>query len=69
MKSSSAYTNAVRVKAEATLLKVEFPGRIAVNQLPLHAATGCPSVSFNPITYTSIAKCLKPPISGLPCQN
>jgi hypothetical protein len=68
MKSSSAYTNFVRVKAEATLLKVEFPGRIAVNQLPLHAATGCPSVLFNPIKYTSITKCLKPRVGGLQCS-
>jgi hypothetical protein len=69
MKTSSAYTNAVRVKAEATLLKVQFPGKIAVNQLPLHAATGCPPVLFNPITYKSIAKCLKPAVSGLPCRD
>lgn len=69
MKSASAYTNFVRVKAEATLLKVEFPGKIAVNQLPLHSATGCPPVLFNPITYKSIAKCLKPPTSGLPCHD
>jgi hypothetical protein len=68
MKSSSAYTNFVRVKAEATLLKVEFPGRIAVNQLPLHAATGCPSVLFNSIKYTSITKCLKPRVGGLQCS-
>jgi hypothetical protein len=69
MKSSSAYTNFIRVKAEATLLKVEFPGKIAVNQLPLHSATGCPSVLFAPITYTSIAKCIKPPVGGIPCRN
>jgi hypothetical protein len=69
MKSASAYTNAVRVKAEATLLKVQFPGRIAVNNLPLHAATGCPSVLFNQIRYTSIAKCLKQPVGGIPCRN
>lgn len=69
MKSSAAYTNFVRVKAEATLLKVEFPGRIAVNRNPIQAATGCPSVLFNPITYTSIAKCLKPRVGGVQCQN
>ena len=69
MKSSAAYTNGVRVKAEATLLKVQFPGKIAVNQLPLHAATGCPPVLFNRIRYTSIAKCLKPPTGNIPCQG
>jgi len=69
MKTASAYTNFVRVKAEATLLKVDFPGKIAVNQLPLHAATGCPSVLFTPVVYTSIAKCLKSHIGGLPCRN
>ena len=69
MKSSSAYTNFIRVKAEATLLKVDFPGKIAVNQLPLHSATGCPSVLFAPITYTSIAKCIKPRIGGIICRN
>lgn len=68
MKTASAYTNFVRVKAEATLLKVEFPGKIAVNQLPLHAATGCPRVLFNPIKYISIEKCFKQPVSGLPCS-
>jgi hypothetical protein len=69
MKSASAYTNFVRVKAEATLLKVEFPGKIAVNQLPLHAATGCPRVLFNPIKYTLIAKCLKPATGGVMCKD
>jgi hypothetical protein len=69
MKSSAAYTNSVRVKAEATLLKVEFPGRIAVNRNPIQAATGCPPVLFDQITYTSIVKCLKPRVGGLQCQN
>ena len=59
MKSSSAYTNYVRVKTEATLLKVEFPGRVARNVFPLQAATACPQVLFGNITYTSIAKCFK----------
>ena len=68
MKSSSAYTNYVRVKTEATLLKVEFPGNVARNIYPLQAATACPSVIFTPITYTNISKCFKQ-TGNVPCTK
>ena len=68
MKSSSAYTNYVRVKTEATLLKVEFPGNVARNVFPLQAATACPQVLFGNITYTNIAKCFKQ-LGNVPCTK
>ena len=60
MKSASAYTNLRRVKAEATNLKVQYPGRVAHNFAPLQGATGCPLKSYTVLDYTTIGRCLNP---------
>jgi hypothetical protein len=60
MKTSSAYTNLRRVKAEATNLKVQYPGRIAVNFAPIQGATGCPLKLYNVLNYTTNVRCLNP---------
>jgi hypothetical protein len=58
MKTASAYTNHRRVKAEATNLKVEYPGSIAKNYAPIQAATGCPLKIYDQITYVNVARCV-----------
>lgn len=68
MKSSAAYTNYVRVRTEATLLKVEFPRSVARNVFPLQASTGCPPVLFDDIKYISLAKCWQK-IGNIPCSK
>jgi hypothetical protein len=65
MKTASAYTNHRRVKAEATNLKVEYPGSIAKNYAPIQAATGCPLKIYDQITYVNVARCTY----GLPVKN
>lgn len=65
MKTASAYTNYRRVKAEATNLKVQYPGHLANNFAPIQGATGCPLPIFDNLKYVSINKCLKPGTS--PC--
>jgi hypothetical protein len=57
MKTASAYTNYCRVKAEATNLKVQYPGNIARNFVPIQASTGCPLKLFDILKYTGLPKC------------
>ena len=60
MKTASAYTNFRRVKAEATNLKVQYPGRVANNFAPIQGATGCPLKLYGVLNYTTIGRCLNP---------
>jgi len=53
--SSQAYTNRIRVLAEASVIKVQYPGRIATDN-KLSAAINC-SPNFTTITYPFICPC------------
>jgi hypothetical protein len=58
--SSQAYTNRVRILAEASLTKIQYPGRIAIDNR-LSASVNC-SRNFDPIVYTDICRrCIVPP--------
>lgn len=41
MSSAACYTNKIRVKAEANVTKVEYPGKIAVNNDPILSTQNC----------------------------
>jgi hypothetical protein len=66
MKSSSAYTNYIRVKAQGTLTKVEFPGGVARNNYPLNAAIACPVSIFDIVNYKEV-NCTPLKTGKLPC--
>uniref|UniRef100_A0A6C0CJ86 Uncharacterized protein n=1 Tax=viral metagenome TaxID=1070528 RepID=A0A6C0CJ86_9ZZZZ len=63
MNSAAGHTNQVRVRAEAKLTKVEYPGNIAVNYNPILNAGGCSPV-YQPIKYFDIIKYCTPPKPG-----
>ena len=54
--SAQCYTNKRRILAEAALKKVQYPGRVALNNKLILSALNCSS-DFTPITYTQICKC------------
>lgn len=54
--SAQAYTNKLRILAEAAITKVQYPGRIALNKNPILSTINC-SPDFSVIDYVPIPKC------------
>jgi hypothetical protein len=63
--SAQCYTNRRRVLAEASLLKVQYPGSIALNNNPLHASVNC-NPDFNKVVYLIKLCCFKNPPNTVP---
>jgi hypothetical protein len=62
--SAQAYTNKLRVLAEAAVTKVQYPGRIALNKNPILSTINC-SPNFSIIDYVPIPRCCvySPPLT------
>jgi hypothetical protein len=48
--SAQAHTHKMRLLAEASLVKVQYPGKVAVNQNPIYAIRNC-SPDFRVLQY------------------
>jgi hypothetical protein len=54
--SAQAYTNKLRLLAEAGVTKVQYPGRIALNKNPILSTSNC-SPDFSVINYIPNPRC------------
>lgn len=64
--SAQSYTNKRRILAEAALKKVQYPGRVALNNKPILSALNC-SPDFSVINYVPNRKCCIPTPPLPPC--
>ena len=62
--SSQSYTNRIRILAEASTIKAQYPGRM-LSENKILATVNC-SLNFNPIVYTDICRsCVTYPPANL----
>ena len=54
--SAQAYTNKLRILAEAAVTKVHYPGRVALNKNPILSTINC-SPDFSVVNYVENPKC------------
>jgi len=54
--SAQAHTNKMRILAESSLVKVQYPGKVALNQNPIYSTVNC-SPDFRVLQYSAKPLC------------